>query len=104
MRFMVVIRPQFSIPPEMLPAMVEGFRAWWDRYQDRWEAAGFYAGQPGGGGICQVADEVEFHRMIMEWPFTPFSEIESHALVDVDIALTQWQEILAAVAASQDNT
>jgi hypothetical protein len=51
-----------------------------------------------------VADEVEFHRMIMEWPFTPFSEIESHPLIEMDTALTQWQEILAAVAASQDNT
>jgi hypothetical protein len=104
MRFMVVIHPQFPIPPEMLPAMIDGFTDWWGQYRDRWEAAGFFAGENGGGGVCNVADEVEFHRMIMEWPFTPFSEIESHSLVDVDTALTQWREILAAVAASQDNT
>jgi hypothetical protein len=101
MRFMVVIRPQFPIPPEMLPGMIESFRAWWERYRDRWESAGFYAGQPGGGGVCNVSDEVEYNRMIMEWPFTPFSQIESHPLIEMDTALTQWQEIVAAAMASQ---
>jgi hypothetical protein len=83
MRFMIVVRPQ--------------------RYRDRWQAAGFYAGEPGGGGVCEVADQVEFHRMMIEWPFTPFSEISARPLIEVDTALTQWREVVAAMSIGQSN-
>ncbi|HVL25375.1 MAG TPA: hypothetical protein VM450_14895, partial [Thermomicrobiales bacterium] len=96
-----VVHPQFPIPPEMLPGLMEGFTDWWERYRDRWLAAGFYAGEPGGGGVCEVPDEVEFNRMMMEWPLTPFSTIESRPLVEMDTALAQWREIIAAMAAGQ---
>lgn len=96
MRFMFIARPQFSIPPEAMPSLVEGFVASWERYRDRWEAAGFFAGAGGGGGICQVTDEAEFHQMVLEWPFYAFSETEAYALVDMDTALSQWQAITAS--------
>jgi hypothetical protein len=41
MRFMMIARPQFPVPPDLLPTLVDGFEAWWERYRDRWEAAGF---------------------------------------------------------------
>ena len=101
MRFMMIVRPQFPIPPEMVGGVVEGFASWWEQYRGRWESAGFYAGGGGGGGICNVTDENEFHRMIVEWPLTPFAEIEAHALIDMDVALTTWREVVAAVAMEQ---
>lgn len=104
MRFMMVCRPQFPLPPDMLPALVDGFAAWWDRYKDRWESAGFFAGEGGGGGICRVADEAEFHRMMMEWPLTAFSQIDSRALIDMDDALKQWQDMVAAMGLGQPET
>ncbi len=102
MRFMFLARPQLALPPEMVPQIVEGFASWWDRYRDRWETGGFFAGGGGGVAICNVADEVEFHRMILEWPLTPYTQIETRALVDVDAALTQWREVLAGMAMGQE--
>ena len=98
MRFMIAIEPQFPIPPEMMPSLIDSFVSWWDRYRNRWEAAGFYAGGDGGGGICNCADAAEFHAMMQEWPFTPYSHFEVNALVDMDTALSQWK---AAVASMQ---
>jgi hypothetical protein len=98
MRFMVVIHPQFPVPPEAIPALVTGFVAWWDRYRDRWEAAGFFAGGNGGGGICTVDDAAALQLMMLAWPFAPFSQITSHALVDMDTALEQWQAVAAQMA------
>jgi hypothetical protein len=100
MRFMIAIESQYPVPQEMLPTLVEGFVAWWDRYRDRWEAAGFYAGGQGGGGICNCADTAEFNAMMQEWPFAPFSRFEVHALVDMDTALNQWQATIAGAQAS----
>jgi hypothetical protein len=101
MRFMMVAHSKFQVPVEILPSLIDGFADWWNRYQDRWVAAGFYAGVNGGGGICEVADEAEFNRMMTEWPLMGFSEVESHILVEMDTALTQWKEITAAMIANQ---
>ncbi len=104
MRFMLIVHPLFPIPPDLLPVLIDGFTAWWAQYQERWEAAGFFAGGAGGGGICRVGDAAEFHRMMLEWPFTPFSRIETHALVDMDTALSQWQGMIAAMGQAPNNT
>jgi hypothetical protein len=104
MRFMIVIRTKFLVPSEVLLSLANGFVSWWDRYRDRWVAAGFYPGGNGGGGVCEVADEVELHTMIQEWPFTPFSEIDIYPLVDMDLALEQWQAMIAAATQSQNQT
>jgi hypothetical protein len=97
MRFMFITRSQFPVPPEEIPAMMEGFVAWWERYRDRFEGAGFFVEGNGGGGICKVADEAEFHQMVLEWPFAQYSRNEAYALVDMDTALGQWQALLASV-------
>jgi len=98
MRFMTIITTQFQAPPEQFPALMEGFNGWWQRYQGKWESAGFFAEGGGGGGICTVADADEFHQMMLEWPLAPFSKIEAHAMVDMDVALGQWQATLAVMA------
>jgi muconolactone delta-isomerase len=94
MRFMLIISNQFPVPPEMVPSLVERFVSWWNQYRDKWESAGFFAGGTGGGGICNVVDAAELHRMMNEWPLIPFSQIDVHPLVDMDIALRQWQDLL----------
>jgi len=101
MRFMLVIHPQFPLPPEHVGTLVDGFTAWWNRYRDRFDSAGFFAGGSGGGGICNVADPAELQQMMMEWPLTPFSQIESYALVDMDTALDQWRAMVASMGSAQ---
>jgi hypothetical protein len=39
--------------------------------------------------------------MMMEWPLTPFSEIDAHPLVAMDTALAQWQAAVAAMSSGQ---
>jgi hypothetical protein len=95
MRFLFITRPQFPVPPEQVPALIDGFVAWWDRYRDRWQGVGFFVDSDGGGGVCEVADEAEFHQMILEWPFAQYSKNEGHVLLDMDTALSQWQALLA---------
>lgn len=91
MRSMLVSRPQFPIAPEVFPDLVKGFVDWCDRYHDRFESAGFLAGGSGGGGIRNVADEVELNRIMLEWPFSQFSHIDVYPLLDMDVALEQWR-------------
>jgi hypothetical protein len=97
MRFMFIAHPQTPPPLEQFPALMDGFAAWWERYRDRFESAGFFAGGNGGGGICDVTDAAEFHRMVVEWPLTPFSTTEGYPLVDMDTALSQWRDLLASM-------
>ena len=90
MRFMIIARPAFPIPPDLMIGLLDGFGAWWEQYKDRWDG-GFFAGGTGGGGVCTVADEVELNQMMMEWPLFGFSAIESHAILDVETALDHWR-------------
>jgi hypothetical protein len=96
MRFMIVIRNQHPVALQDMPPLVDGFVSWWDHYRDKWLAAGFFPGADGGGGICEVADEVELHKMMQEWPFAPFSRMDIYPLVDMDVSLSQWKALLAA--------
>jgi hypothetical protein len=96
MRFMVIARPMAPLPPEMAPALLQGFSAWWKKYADRWRG-GFFAGGGGGGGVCDMTDEIEFNQMMMEWPLTPFSNLECNVMIDVDTALGQWQTAFSAM-------
>ena len=100
MRFLFVTHPLFPVPPERVPGLIDDFAAWWDRYRDRWDAAGFFAGGSGGGGVCNVSDETEFYRMMLEWPFAPYSRNETYAIVDTDTALAGWRASLDATPGS----
>lgn len=104
MRFMLVIRPQFPIAPDIFPALIEGFVEWWDRYRGSFESAGFFAGGSGGGGICNVADEIELNRMMLEWPFSQFNHIDVYPLLDMDVALDQWRTMMGSGAQPQNPT
>jgi hypothetical protein len=53
------------------------------------EAFSFFAGRDGGCGILNVADEAELSRIMIEWPFSFYSDIEILPVVDGDIALQQ---------------
>jgi hypothetical protein len=98
MRIMVEVRPQFPIPPEQIPALIEGFAAWRERHRAKMEVFEFFAGSAGGMGIVNVADEAELNQLMMEWPFAPFSHVECRPVIQGDAALAQWQAALQAMA------
>ena len=41
-----------------------------------------------------MPDEATLNQMIVQYPFTPFSEITTRPILDGDTALRQWREIL----------
>jgi muconolactone delta-isomerase len=101
MRFLVVATPKTTPPPDMIPMMIDRSEEWQQRYTDagKFEAFGLF---PGGGGfaIADVADEAELHRMILEMPFSPFSDHQVTAIVDPATGWRQSREAIAAMMAA----
>jgi Domain of unknown function (DUF3303) len=99
MRFLVVATPKFPAPPEIVPGLIARAQEWQERYDDKFEVFGIF---PGGGGfaVAEVSDEAELHRMIVEMPFSPFSEHMIQPVVDGATAWRQTREAFAAMMAS----
>jgi hypothetical protein len=94
MRVFVLVEPKFFAPPEVFPALMEGFAAWREAHRERMEAFEFFAGGGGGFGIFNVPDEATLNRMMVENPLTPYSELTVRPILDGDAALGQWREIM----------
>jgi hypothetical protein len=94
MRVFVLVEPKFFAPPEVFPALMEGFAAWRDAHRERMEAFEFFAGGGGGFGIFNVPDEATLNRIMVEYPLTPYSELTVRPILDGDTALGQWREIM----------
>jgi muconolactone delta-isomerase len=99
MRFLVIATTKFPAPPEMVPALIDAGEKWQASYTDKLEAFGLFPGG-GGFGIADVSDEAELHRIILENPFTPFSDYEIKVIVDAPTAWQQAREAFAAMTAS----
>lgn len=97
MRVMALVRPRHFIPPDQFPTLMHGFVEWRERYRDRMEVFEFFAGAGGGFGIFNMPDEATLHQAFIEYPFSPFSEIEFRPILDGDTALQQWQAALQAM-------
>ena len=83
-------RPRFPISPEQVTPMFHGFAAWWNFYRANWENGYFFAGNAGGFGVANVPDEATFHRMMIEWPFAPYFDLDARPVLGVDEALALW--------------
>jgi hypothetical protein len=99
MRVLVVGTPKFQIPPDQLPSIVEGAIAWHERYEDKFESFGLFPGG-GGFGVINVKDEVELNQLIIEMPFSWFSEVEVRSFVPGVEGLQQLKQAVDAMAAA----
>jgi hypothetical protein len=100
MRVLVVARPRFQLPPERLPQMVEEALEWRDRHRSELEEFGTFPGG-GGFGICDVPDTESLNRLILEMPFSPFSEHDVYPFVPGDTGLQQLRDRVAEMAGSR---
>ena len=100
MRIVVISRPKFPVPPDQLPALIQAFAAWRERYRSVSESFEFFAGGGGGFGVVNVPDEATFNQIMIEYPLGPFSELEIRPVLDGDKALAQLQAAIQAMAAS----
>ena len=98
MRIVVISRPRFPIPPDQLPALMQAFAAWRERYRSMSESFEFFAGGGGGFGVVNVPDEATLNQMMIEYPFTVFNDQEIRPVLEGDKALAQWQAALQAMA------
>ncbi len=98
MKFLVVATPKVPAPPDMVPTMIDRSEEWDQRYNEKFEASGLFPG--GGGFVIADVDETELHRMIIEHPFAPFSEIVVRPIVDSATGWRQGREAFAAMMAS----
>jgi hypothetical protein len=95
MRAFVMVEPKFLTPPELFPTLLEGFVAWRDANREHMESFEFFAGGGGGFGIINGPDEATLNRIMVQYPFFPYSEITVRPILDGDTALEQWREIMS---------
>jgi hypothetical protein len=95
MRALVLVEPKFFTPPEVFPTLLEGFAAWREAHREQMESFEFFAGGGGGFGIFNGPDEATLNRMMVQYPFFPYSKITVRPIVDGDTALGQWREIMS---------
>lgn len=97
MRFHILITPRFPIPPDQVPAIVDGVEAWHERWAEAIEELGMF---PAGGAfaILDVADEASLHEIMLEMPATPFSHVEIRAFVDAATGFRQFRQVMVAIA------
>jgi hypothetical protein len=97
-RALVIGTPKFQIAPDQLPSIVDAAIAWQERHQDKFEAFGSFPGG-GGFGVVEVADEAELNQLIMEMPFSWFSEVKVWPFVPGAEGLQQLKQAVDAMAA-----
>jgi hypothetical protein len=97
MRVLVVAKPRGTVPPDQLPGLLDRAQQWYERYQDRFEVFGSF---PGGGGFAalDVADEETLHQMVLEMPFSPFSELDITPYTPGDTGFRLAQQAFAAMS------
>ncbi len=96
MRVLVSGTPKFQIPPERLPEIIDGALAWSERHRDRIETFGGYIGG-GGFAILDVTDEEELNQIVIDMPFTWFSDVQIRPFVEGEASLRQLQQAAQAM-------
>jgi muconolactone delta-isomerase len=101
MKFLAIIIRKQSPPPEIMPALIEATIKWmaWAKGSGKFDAIYSVAGQPGGLGIANVDSLEELNDIIAGYPMTPFSDIQTIPLSDVDQALSTLREQVKKMAA-----
>jgi len=98
MQALVTASPRFQVPPDQLPSIVDGAIEWYERYRDKFTAFGTFPGG-GGFGVVEAADEAELNRMIIEMPFSWFSDVEVRPFVDGGEGFQQLKQAVDAMTA-----
>lgn len=93
MKFLITIIQKQSPPPQIMPALVEATIQWMAQAKGsgKFDAIYSIAGQPGGLGIANVGSLEELD-LIAGYPMTPFCDVQTLPLSDIDQALTTLRE------------
>jgi hypothetical protein len=94
MRFIAITRLSSPLSPEQLPSIMEHFAEWREQYRDYLELFESFAGSPGGFMVVNVPDEVMLNRLMAEYPFVGYVDIEVRPIIDGDTAFAQWWQVM----------
>ena len=86
------------VPRLQVGGQVVRFLTGHERYQDKFQAFGTFPGG-GGFGVIEAADEAELNQLIMEMPFSWFSDVQVRPFVDGAQGLHQLKQAVDAMAA-----
>ena len=101
MKFLTIIIQKQPPPPEIMPALIEATIKWmaWAKGSGKFDVIYSIAGQPGGLGIANVDSLEELNDIIAGYPMTPFCNVQTIPLSDVDQALATQRELVKKMAA-----
>jgi hypothetical protein len=74
LHLLVLAEPRLPIPPEMFSSLLGEFAARREQYIHCMESFEFLVGGGGGFGAINTPDKVSLDRIMVNYPFTPFSE------------------------------
>jgi muconolactone delta-isomerase len=96
MRFLVITKQKYMVPPEVQLGLIDGSLAWSKRYSasKKLEQAWGFAGIPGGGGIADVGSLEELNQIMAENPLAAIAETEIVPLVNLEESLTLAKKVL----------
>ena len=100
MKFLVISKQKYQIPPEAAVPLIDAFMAYIDKYtaSGKLETIWSYAGGQDGGGIANVGSLDELDALLAEYPFRPFSDVEIHPLVDTKGSIQRTKQRILAMA------
>lgn len=100
MKFLTIIIQKQPPPPEIMPALIKATIKWmaWAKGSGKFDAIYSVAGQPGGLGIANVDNLEELNDIIAGYPMTPFCDVQTLPLSDVDQALATQREMVKKMA------
>jgi hypothetical protein len=101
MRALILARQRTPAPMEYATMLAQGFKDWRQQHRDQLENFSWFTSGNGGCAIANVANETELFQMMVSWPLTPYSDVETHVLVDGDEALTFWADMIESSADGQ---
>lgn len=86
MRFLIVSKVKYPIPPESGIPLLEALRGWAKQYtaSKKIEQVWGFAGLLAGGGIINANSLEELSAIMMEFPLNMFNDTEIYSLIDMD--------------------
>ncbi len=96
MRTLIISRNAAApMPPELMPATLQAFKAWRDKWRSKMEVFELFASGTGGWGVANTADEKELSQMMLEYPLGAFASVEVIPTVDGDEGLVRMESVLS---------
>ncbi len=99
MRFLVVSKQKYMVPPEVQLALFDGSLAWLKKYKanGKLEHGWGFAGMPAGAGVVNVNSLEELSQISNELPLNAAAEIEIYPLIDIEEQINNAKKALSSM-------